>query len=132
MIGSGPSKLDGWLATDDAGELVDGRLVVHGRRGDLIITGGENVWPIEVERVLDLHPAVAEVAVVGRDDPDWGRRVTAVVVPADPEAPPTLDDLRGLAKEHLPAFAAPRDLELVEALPRTLLGKVARRELDER
>lgn len=128
--GRDPKDAEGWLATDDAGELVDGRLVVHGRRGDLIITGGENVWPIEVERVLDLHPAVAEVAVVGRDDADWGRRVAAVVVPADPAAPPTLDELRGLVKEHLPAFAAPRDLELVDALPRTLLGKVARQQLD--
>ncbi|MEZ5142044.1 MAG: AMP-binding protein [Acidimicrobiales bacterium] len=127
--GRDPKDADGWLATDDAGELVDGRLVVHGRRGDLIITGGENVWPIEVERVVLLHPAVADVAVVGRDDPEWGRRVVAVVVPADPHAPPALDELRGLVKEHLPAFAAPRALELVDALPRTLLGKVARREL---
>ena len=127
--GRDPKDAEGWLATDDAGELVDGRLVVHGRRGDLIITGGENVWPIEVERVLDLHPAVAEVAVVGRPDPDWGRTVTAVVVAADPAEPPTLDALRGLAKDHLPAYAAPRALKVVDALPRTPLGKVARREL---
>jgi o-succinylbenzoate---CoA ligase len=128
--GTDPKDAEGWLATHDAGEWGDnGRLVVHGRRGDLIITGGENVWPTAVERVLGHHPAVAEVAVVGRPDPEWGQRVVALVVPADAAEPPTLDELRGHVKASLPAYAAPHSLELVDALPRTLLGKVERRSL---
>jgi o-succinylbenzoate---CoA ligase len=124
--GVDPTDGDGWFPTDDLGELVDGRLTVHGRRGDLIITGGENVWPTAVERVLVTHPQVAEVAVVGRPDPQWGQAVTAVVVPGDPSSPPTLDALRHHVKEVLPAHAAPRHLELVRALPRTTSGKVRR------
>ena len=128
--GSDPRDADGWLPTNDAGEWADdGRLVVHGRRGDLIITGGENVWPTAVERVLATHVAVAEVAVIGRADPDWGERVVAVVVPNDPDEPPSLDELRDHVKQELPAFAAPRELALVDRLPRTLLGKVERHAL---
>ncbi len=128
--GTDPKDSDGWLATNDAGEWAsDGRLVVHGRRGDLIITGGENVWPNTVEQVLARHPDVAEVAVVGRHDPDWGQRVVAVVVVTAGANPPTLQDLRTHVKRQLPAFAAPQSLELVDALPRTLLGKVERRSL---
>lgn len=124
--GTDPKDADGWLSTGDLGELHDGVLQVHGRRGDLIITGGENVWPAAVERVLATHPAVAEVAVVGRDDAEWGQRVVAVVVPADPSAPPTLEGLRGHVKQDLPAYAAPTVLELVGQLPRTASGKVRR------
>jgi O-succinylbenzoic acid--CoA ligase len=128
--GTTPIDAEGWLHTDDAGAVhPDGRLEVHGRRGDLIITGGENVWPSPVERVLHEHPGVAEVAVVGRPDGEWGQVVTAVVVPADPASPPTLDELRDHVKATLPAYCAPRRIELVDALPRTLLGKVQRRSL---
>lgn len=128
--GSTPVDADGWLHTDDAGELTDGgRLVVRGRRGDLIVTGGENVWPAPVERALGEHPAVAEVAVVGRPDDTWGQVVTAVLVAADPSAPPSLEDLREHVKTTLPPWCAPRRLELVASLPRTLLGKVQRRAL---
>jgi len=123
--GTDPKDAEGWLPTGDLGERrPDGTLQVHGRRGDLIITGGENVWPTAVERVLSTHPAVAEVAVVGHPDPEWGQRVVAVVVPADPTAPPTLAALRDHAKAALPAYAAPTVLELTEALPRTASGKV--------
>ena len=128
--GTSPVDADGWLHTDDAGAVhPDGRLEVHGRRGDLIITGGENVWPTPVERVLHDHPALAEVAVVGRADEEWGQVVTAVAVPVDATHPPTLDELRDHVKATLPAYCAPRRLELVDALPRTLLGKVQRRAL---
>jgi O-succinylbenzoic acid--CoA ligase len=128
--GTVPTDADGWLATNDAGEWDgEGRLVVHGRRGDLIITGGEKVWPTAVEQVLGRHPAIAEVAVIGRPDPVWGYTVVAVVVPRDPADPPGLDSLRAQVKEVLPAYCAPRALEVVEALPRTLLGKVERRSL---
>ena len=117
----------GWLRTGDAGRLDDGgRLHFVGRLDDAIRTGGETVWPEEVERELLLHPKVRDVAVVGRPDPDWGARVVAFVVPADAAHPPRLDDLRGHVKESLAAFAAPRELVLVPSLPRTALGKVRR------
>ena len=124
--GHDPKDADGWFATGDQGELVDGCLHVHGRRGELIISGGENVWPAAVERVLAAHPSVAEVAVVGRPDPEWGERVVAVVVPADSTRPPDLTTLREHVKATLPAHAAPRELQLVDALPRTTSGKVRR------
>jgi len=124
--GTDPKDPDGWLPTGDLGELRAGRLVVHGRRGDLIITGGENVWPAAVEAALLAHPAVREVAVSGRVDPEWGQRVVATVVPTDPGAPPSLDDLRAWARDTLPAYAAPRELVLAAALPRTTSGKVRR------
>jgi O-succinylbenzoic acid--CoA ligase len=126
--GTDPKDRSGWLPTGDLGEwLPDGRLHVLGRQGDLIITGGENVWPEAVEAVLGRHPAVAEVAVAGRPDPEWGERVVAFVVPAGPPAgPPTLAALRDHVRAALPAYAAPRELVLVEALPRTALGKVRR------
>lgn len=84
------------------------------------------MWPAAVERVLAGHPAVAEVAVVGRPDPEWGQRVVAVVVPVDPSTPPSLDELRAWAKASLPAYAAPAALQTVGALPRTASGKVRR------
>ena len=90
----------------------------------MIITGGENVWPHAVEQAVATHPGVAEVAVIGRTDPTWGQRVVAVVVPTDPAAPPSLDDIRDTVKALLPAFAAPRELVLRDALPRTPIGKV--------
>jgi O-succinylbenzoic acid--CoA ligase len=129
--GTDPKDADGWFPTGDAGEWDPsaGRLKVFGRTGDLVVTGGENVWPVAVERVLSRHPGVREVAVVGRPDPEWGQRVAALVVPEDPTDPPSLGSLREAAKEELPAYAAPRELDLVEALPRTPLGKVARSRL---
>lgn len=125
--GTDPKDPEGWLATGDLGHLdADGTLHVHGRRGDLIITGGENVWPVPVEEALATHPAVADVAVAGAPDPEWGRRVVAHVVPVDANAPPSLEDLRGHVRETLPAFMAPRELVLHEALPRTSIGKIRR------
>jgi O-succinylbenzoic acid--CoA ligase len=126
--GSVPISPDGWFPTGDAGEwdAGAGRLRVVGRLGDLIITGGENVWPTVVERVLERLPAVREVAVVGRPDPEWGQRVVAVVVPADRRVPPRLDDLREAVRRELPAYAAPQEVRVVGALPRTGSGKVAR------
>ena len=119
---------DGWLHTGDLGRIAaDGRLTVLGRRDDLIISGGVNVHPDEVEAVLATHPGVAEVAVAGRADPEWGQRVTAFVVPEDPRNPPTLDDLRGYARERLAAAKVPSALTLVPSLPRTASGKLLRR-----
>jgi O-succinylbenzoic acid--CoA ligase len=126
--GTDPVDAHGWFATGDLGrwDASTGRLTVFGREGDVIVTGGEKVWPTDVEAVLARHPGVAAVAVVGRPDPEWGQRVVAVVVPSDPSSPPELDDLRALAKEHLPVAAAPKAIELVDDLPRTSLGKVRR------
>lgn len=126
--GRDPKTPDGWYPTGDAGtwDAEAGRLRVFGRRGDLIITGGENVWPAAVERVLGAVDSVREVAVVGRPDAEWGHRVVALVVPTDPAAPPTLDALRDAVRRELPAYAAPRELRLVGALPRTGSGKVSR------
>ena len=129
--GVDPKDAQGWFATGDLGawDPTGGRLIVHGRRGDLIITGGENVWPEAVERVLLTHPAVADVAVAGSADPDWGHVVTAFVVPEADKAPPTLAALRAHAKTELPPHCAPRRLVVVAAIPRTPLGKVRRGEL---
>ena len=119
-------RASGWLATGDLGRwLPDGRLAVDGRRGDLIISGGENVWPEPVERAIRRDPRVADVAVAGTPDPEWGHVVTAYVVPAGAEAP-SLDDLRRAVREVLPAYCAPRMLELVESIPTTSLGKPQR------
>ena len=117
---------DGWLATGDGGRWAgDGTLVIDGRLDDVIVTGGEKVWPETVEAVLRGVPGVADVAVVGRPDPEWGQRVVAVVVPAG-EAP-TLDVLRAAARVVVPSWAAPRELQVVTSLPRTALGKLRRR-----
>ncbi len=126
--GSNP-LVDGWLPTGDLGRwLPDGRLHVDGRAGDLIITGGENVWPEPVEAVLREHPDIADVAVTGAPDDEWGEVVVAVVVPS-PGAVPTLDQLRTAVKEQLPAYCAPRRVVLAESIPRTALGKIRRSEL---
>ncbi len=125
--GSTPIDERGWLHTNDLGRfLPDGRLSVDGRRGDLIITGGENVWPEQVEAVLVRHPMLADVAVAGVTDAEWGQLVAAWVVPRDPANPPSLDDLRGFAREHLPAFMAPRAVFIATSIPRTNLGKIRR------
>jgi O-succinylbenzoic acid--CoA ligase len=118
---------DGWLPTGDAGRLDgDGRLHVQGRLDDLIVTGGENVWPGDVEAALRSHPSVADCAVFGRPDPSWGQRVVAAVIPRDRGAPPTLEVLRAHVGALLGRHQAPRELLLVDSLPRTALGKVRR------
>ncbi|MBA2283460.1 MAG: AMP-binding protein [Actinomycetota bacterium] len=126
--GTDPKDADGWLPTGDDGALDagSGRLTVFGRRGDLIVTGGEKVWPEPVERVLRGVVGVADVAVIGRADPEWGQAVTAVVVPADSSAPPDLVVLRAAVRAVLPAWSVPKALELVDDLPRTSIGKLRR------
>ncbi|MCX7619728.1 MAG: long-chain fatty acid--CoA ligase [Acidimicrobiales bacterium] len=120
----------GWFGTGDAGSWDDaGRLVVHGRIGDMINTGGEKVWPVEVERCLLRHPRIAEAAVIGRPDPEWGQTVVAIIVPCDPDDPPSLGEVRDHVKRELPTYAAPKVLEVVNELPRTLLGKIERKRL---
>jgi o-succinylbenzoate---CoA ligase len=118
----------GWLRTGDLGRIgPGGRLEVLGRSDDLVISGGVNVHPDEVEAVLAAHPGVAEAAVTGRPDPEWGQRVAAFVVPRDPANPPTLAELRAFAGERLAPAKAPRELVLLPALPRSPSGKLLRR-----
>jgi O-succinylbenzoic acid--CoA ligase len=125
--GTVPIDADGWFRTGDLGELhPDGTLRVFGRRGDMITTGGEKVWPDTVERILADLPGVADVGVVGAPDPEWGERVVAVIVPADPSSPPSLDAVRAHVKASLPAYCAPRELVLSDRLARTALGKLVR------
>ena len=129
-FGDDPKSSDGWLATGDLGEISDdGMLNVFGRKDELMITGGHNVFPGPVEQVLRTHASVADVAVIGRPDEKWGTAVTAVVVPSDPANPPTLDVIRGWAKAQLPFYSAPTRLELIDALPKTTIGKVIRHKL---
>jgi O-succinylbenzoic acid--CoA ligase len=125
--GSDPRRADGWLPTGDAGVLSpEGSLDVQGRIAEMIVTGGEKVWPEPVERVLTAHPAVAAAAVGKRPDPEWGERVVAWVVPRDAERPPALAELREAVAAELAPWAAPRELVLVRDLPVTSSGKVRR------
>jgi o-succinylbenzoate---CoA ligase len=128
--GTDPRRSGGWFATGDAGELdAQGRLRVLGRIAEVIVTGGEKVWPTDVEAVLRDHPDVADVAVVGSVDSEWGQRVVAHVVPTDPGTPPALSGLQSYVRDHLPPWAAPRQLIVHVSLPRTASGKVARARL---
>jgi O-succinylbenzoic acid--CoA ligase len=132
--GTDPKTPDGWFATGDAGALdAAGRLQIHGRLDDVVISGGENIWPVQVEAVLRTHPSVADVAVGGRPDPAWGARLVAYVVPSPlaQETDPAvlLAQLRELVKGCLAPFAAPREIVVVAQLPRTAIGKVRRAEL---
>ena len=121
--------VDGAFRTDDLGRVgPDGRLVVLGRADDVVVTGGEKVAPAAVEAVLARHPAVAEVAVVGVPDPEWGARVVAVVV-LRPGAALTLEQVRAHVAAELPRAAAPRELRIVAALPLLASGKIDRMRL---
>jgi o-succinylbenzoate---CoA ligase len=122
----------GWFVTADLGSIgPDGRLTVRGRADDVINTGGEKVVAGEVAAVLEACAAVRAAVVVGRPDPEWGERVTAVVVPADPGQPPDLEFLRAHVRQTLPASAAPRELVLVDELPLLPSGKPDLRALRE-
>lgn len=120
---------DGWLRTGDLGRLdARGHLEIVGRTSDTIISGGENVLPLEVERILEADPAVHEAAVFGRPDPEWGERVCAKLVAADGATVDIAALREALAAALLP-HQRPREIELVDALPHTASGKLLRREL---
>lgn len=112
-----------WYLTQDLGAVDDGRLRIRGRIDDVINTGGEKVVAGEVAAALSRHPKIRDVVVVGRADPDWGERVSAVVVPASAAEPPALRELRAFVRATMPAHAAPHELDLVEAIPLLPSGK---------
>ena len=122
--GSPPRGNRAWFRTGDLGRLdSSGRLVVRGRADDIINTGGHKVVPGEVAAVLQTCPGVTDVAVVGQPDAEWGERVIAVVVPADPADPPALELLRLHVRERLPRYAAPSRVVMVDAVPMLPSGK---------
>ncbi len=117
----------GWLRTGDGGEVDDDRTVrVLGRLAGVIVSGGEKIWPAEVEAALSSHPDVAAVLVSGSSDREWGQRVVARVVPRRPASPPTLESLRDHAADTIARHKLPRELIIVERLDRTSLGKIRR------
>lgn len=120
---------EGWYHSGDVGEIRDGVLRVTDRRRDIVKSGGVSVSPSEVEHALEHHPAVADVCVIGAPDDEWGERVVACVVPSDPSSPPALADLRDYARDILSREKLPRELRLVEAIPRSVSGKARRHEL---
>ncbi len=120
---------DGWLRTGDLGYLDDeGYLYVLDRRDDLIISGGENIYPAEVEAALIAHPAVRDAGVIGLADAEWGRRVAALVVLA-PGRTATPEELIAFCRQRLAGYKVPRRIAFRESLPRNAAGKLLRREL---
>jgi fatty-acyl-CoA synthase len=122
---------DGFFSVGDlARKDRDGRFFIEGRKRDMVISGGVNVYPAEVEGVLESHPEIAEVAVVGVDDPEWGERVRAFIAKR-PGAGLDEGTLKTWCRERLAGPKVPRDFVFVDALPRNPTGKVLKRELRE-
>jgi bile acid-coenzyme A ligase len=122
-----PMTPDGFGTAGDVGRVdADGYLYLIDRRVDMIVTGGANVFPAEVESALADHPGIADVVVIGLKDDHWGRRVHAVVEPADKTSPISEADVIGYAKSRLAAYKVPKTVEFVDALPRSEATKVSR------
>ena len=112
-----------WYETGDSGAFSNNQIRVFGRKDDMIITGGENVWPLAVEKVVATLPGVEQVVVGGIEDEQWGQRVVAWIVSSSDVAP-TLENIREHVKTQLPSFCAPSELRVVKEIPMTSLGKV--------
>jgi fatty-acyl-CoA synthase len=122
---------DGLMSSGDVGRIgPDGRLYVEGRDDEMIVSGGENVFPAEVEDCLTRHERVVEAAAVGVDDPDFGKRLRAFVVVSEPA--PTEDDLKDWVQQNLARYKVPREIVFLDELPRNATGKILKRELMER
>src|SRR6478752_3110934 len=124
---------DGYMNSGDIGYLDRaGRLFVVGRDDEMIVSGGENVYPIEVEKTLVAHPEVAEAAVIGVDDEQFGQRLVAFVVLRGPDASVTADVLKQYVRDNLANYKVPRDITILDELPRNSTGKILRSELEDR
>jgi O-succinylbenzoic acid--CoA ligase len=123
----GTTSIDdlGWLHTGDAGTFESGLLAISGRLDDLIKSGGEKVWPEEVERAIRQETEITDFCIIGVDDPEWGQKVVLVTTQSGLH----LSDVRAKVKEVLPAFCAPKEIVVVDELPATSLGKIRRREV---
>jgi fatty-acyl-CoA synthase len=130
--GGGKEVIDGLLSSGDVGHIDEGgRLFIDGRDDEMIVSGGENVFPREVEDLLADHEGVVEVAVIGVEDAEFGQRLKAFVVTAG-EAEVSAEELKAHVKANLAAYKAPREFEFLDELPRNATGKVLKRELHER
>jgi long-chain acyl-CoA synthetase len=126
--GTAAALRDGWLWTGDLGAMdADGFLTLKDRSKDLIVSGGSNIYPREVEEVLLMHPAVAEASVVGRPDPEWGEAVVAFIVARG--APPATEELDRLCLDHIARFKRPKEYRFVASLPKNNYGKVVKAQL---
>jgi acyl-CoA synthetase (AMP-forming)/AMP-acid ligase II len=123
--------LDGWMRTGDAAYMdEDGYVFIYDRVKDMIRTGGESVYPAEVENALSGHPAIADAAVIGVPDDTWGETVKALVV-LKPGVPPDVADIIAWARVRIANFKAPKSVDFVDLIPRNATGKILRRELRE-
>jgi O-succinylbenzoic acid--CoA ligase len=124
---TGPDGRGDWFPTGDAGTVVEGRVSVRGRIGSVINSGGEKIWPEDLEAALSTLPDVADIAVTGVSDPEWGQRIVALVVSNG-----TLNDdaIRATAEERIGPWAKPKEIRYVTAIPRTSNGKIRRGELE--
>jgi len=123
--------IDGWVRTGDVGYIdEDGYFFIVDRKKEMIIRGGENIYPREIEEVLFTHPKIVEAAVIGLPDPIWGEEVVAVIVP-QPGETLTLEEVQEFCKERLASYKTPREVKLREDLPKTLTGKVIKKALKE-
>ena len=128
--GGNKDEIDGLLSSGDVGHFdSNGRLFIDGRDDDMIVSGGENVFPAEVEDLLMGHENVSDVAVFGVDDEKFGQRLKAVVVRKGPPASLSEKDVKDYVKKNLAGYKAPRDVVFMDELPRTSTGKVLKREL---
>jgi len=117
------------MSTGDVGHFdAEGRLFIDGRDDDMIVSGGENVFPSEIEELLITHPAVAEASVIGVEDPEWGSRLAAFVA-LRPGHELTEDEVKDFVKANLARYKVPREVSFIDELPRNPTGKVLKREL---
>lgn len=124
--------VDGWINTKDKGYLdEDGYLFLKGRSSDMIIRGGENIAPQEIENILMAHPDIVDAAVIGVPSVEWGEEIMAIIIPKKIQAPPSIDEMKAYCRNSLASFKCPKLIEFVEDLPRTSSGKLLKRDLRE-
>ncbi|MFF5994605.1 AMP-binding protein [Lysinibacillus sp. KU-BSD001] len=126
------TMIDGWINTKDMGYLdEDGYLFLKGRNSDMIIRGGENIAPQEIENVLIGHPEISDAAVIGIPSVEWGEEILAVIIPNNLQAPPSVEEITAYCRERLASFKCPKCIEFATDLPRTSSGKLLKRDLRE-